>query len=179
MTNDQRLLEICKQRATIIINNPDVFSSMSSITDHTELTEILYGIELEHQHRNEKEDATREYNDPIVAIEEVEEEESPLLDLTVTGNNLFYANGVLTKNSHGVSMTADWMGAMISTAELEAMDQMTFKQLKNRFGSLTPTAWRIGMQRHKFKMYDVDDIDKAISNNEEPEEESHGLGLIT
>lgn len=60
--------------------------------------------------------------------------------------------------SHGVSMTADWMGALISTEELEKMNQLTFKQLKNRFGSLSPRAWRIGIQRDKFKVYDVDSV---------------------
>ena len=81
--------------------------------------------------------------------------------------------------SHGVAATSDWVGALISTDQLEEMNQMTFKQLKNRFGSLQPRAWRIGMQRHKFKLYDIDDISGAIEQDQGGDDDhGQGLGMI-
>lgn len=78
-----------------------------------------------------------------------------------------------TSESFGLPATADLMIALISTEELQDMNQLMVKQLKNRYGD--PAIHRrfvIGVDRAKMKLYDVeqhaqDDVldDKPIFDN--------------
>lgn len=59
--------------------------------------------------------------------------------------------------SAGVSMTADLVFGFISTPELESMQQMRCKQLKNRFGDLaSPNSFMVGVNRAKMTLFDLD-----------------------
>lgn len=69
-------------------------------------------------------------------------------------NSDFELNQV--SESHGLSMTADFMIGGVVTPEMEKLFQMRIKQLKNRYGSLLPNSFIIGIDRAKMKMYDVD-----------------------
>lgn len=60
--------------------------------------------------------------------------------------------------SHGLSMTADWMIGAISTDELEKMNQLRIKQLKNRYGPMTPKSFLVGISRAKMQMFNADSI---------------------
>jgi len=64
-----------------------------------------------------------------------------------------------TSESFGVPAAADFMFALISTEELQEMNQMIVKQLgKNRYGD--PTMYRrflIGVDRKKMRLYDLTD----------------------
>ena len=78
-----------------------------------------------------------------------------------------------TSESFGLPATADLMIALISTEELQDMNQLMVKQLKNRYGD--PAIHRrfvIGVDRAKMKLYDVeqhaqDDVldDKPVFDN--------------
>ena len=78
-----------------------------------------------------------------------------------------------TSESFGLPATADLMIALISTEELQEMNQLMVKQLKNRYGD--PAIHRrfvIGVDRAKMKLYDVeqhaqDDVldDKPVFDN--------------
>ena len=62
-----------------------------------------------------------------------------------------------TSESFGLPATADLMFALISTQELEEMNQIMVKQLKNRYAD--PTVYKkfvIGIDRAKMRLYDVD-----------------------
>lgn len=62
-----------------------------------------------------------------------------------------------TSESFGLPATADLMFALISTEELEQLNQIMVKQLKNRYND--PTMNRkfvIGVDRAKMKLYDVE-----------------------
>jgi replicative DNA helicase len=62
-----------------------------------------------------------------------------------------------TSESFGLPATADLMFALISTEELEGLNQLMVKQLKNRYND--PTSNRkfvIGIDRAKMKLYDVE-----------------------
>lgn len=62
-----------------------------------------------------------------------------------------------TSDSIGLPMTADFMVAMISTEELQDLNQIVFKQLKNRYGD--PSVNRkfvVGVDRSKMRLYDVE-----------------------
>lgn len=60
-------------------------------------------------------------------------------------------------DSSGIVMTADLMLAMIRTEELDAANQVMFKQLKNRFTDMTSKIrFTVGINRSKMKLYDND-----------------------
>ena len=61
-----------------------------------------------------------------------------------------------TSESFGLPATADLMFALISTEELESLNQMLVKQLKNRYNDPTTNKrFIIGVDRSKMKLYDV------------------------
>ena len=61
-----------------------------------------------------------------------------------------------TSESFGLPATADLMFALISTEELEGLNQMLVKQLKNRYNDPTTNKrFIIGVERAKMKLYDV------------------------
>ena len=62
-----------------------------------------------------------------------------------------------TSESFGLPATADLMFALISTEELEELNQIMVKQLKNRYND--PTIFKrfiIGIDRSKMRLYDVE-----------------------
>ena len=85
----------------------------------------------------------------------------PIVSATQT-NRSGYSNTDVgledTSESFGLPATADLMFALISTEELEEMDQLMVKQLKNRYND--PTSYRrfvIGVDRSRMKLYDVEE----------------------
>ena len=63
-----------------------------------------------------------------------------------------------TSESFGLPATADLMFALISTEELEEMNQIMVKQLKNRYNDPTMNKrFTIGIDRAKMRLYDVED----------------------
>ena len=82
-----------------------------------------------------------------------------------------------TSESFGLPATADLMFALISTEELEALNQIMVKQLKNRYND--PTIFKrfvIGIDRAKMRLYDVeqkaqeDILDSGQEEEYNPEE---------
>ena len=62
-----------------------------------------------------------------------------------------------TSESFGLPATADLMFALITSEELEDLDQLVVKQLKNRYND--PTIFKrfvIGIDRSRMKLYDVE-----------------------
>ena len=103
----------------------------------------------------------------ILKIEELDERE--MVDIEVSGNHLFYANNILTHNSSsdveltdtsesfGLPATADFMFALISTEQMEALGQIMVKQLKNRYNDPTSNKrFVLGVDRAKMRLYDVE-----------------------
>ena len=63
-----------------------------------------------------------------------------------------------TSESFGLPATADFMFALISTEELESINQIMVKQLKNRYNDTTSyKRFVIGIDRAKMRLYDVED----------------------
>ena len=94
---------------------------------------------------------------------------TPTIDIEVDGNHLFYANGVLTHNSNsdieltdtsesiGLPATCDLMFALIRSEELDELNQVMIKQLKNRYAD--PSVYKrfvLGVDRSKMKLFDVE-----------------------
>ena len=73
-----------------------------------------------------------------------------------------------TSESFGLPATADLMFALISTEELEGVNQIMVKQLKNRYND--PTVHKrfvIGIDRSKMRLYDCEQQKLTDSGNEE------------
>ena len=84
----------------------------------------------------------------------------PIVTATQTNRQGFTSTDVGledTSESFGLPATADLMVALISTEELEELDQIMVKQLKNRYND--PTYFRrfiIGVDRARMKLYDCE-----------------------
>ena len=141
-----------------------ILNHMSKEMDVFQLTDLLISIELEKQEKQQIEDSKLDYNDEIVSIESVGNLET--VDISVTGNQLFYCNGILTKNSMGITHTADAIFGLISNEELEERKQLMIKQLKNRWGDLSYyKRFLVGIDRSKMKLYDLEeDTQKKVSS---------------
>ncbi|WDS60948.1 DNA primase/helicase [Synechococcus phage S-BM1] len=79
-----------------------------------------------------------------------------------------------TSESFGLPATADLMFALISTEELEGMNQIMVKQLKNRYNDLTTyKRFCVGIDRAKMRLYDVEEsaqddlVDSGQGNQEQ------------
>jgi len=77
-----------------------------------------------------------------------------------------------TSESFGLPATADLMFALISTEELEALNQIMVKQLKNRYND--PTIFKrfvVGVDRAKMRLYDCEQqAQEDILDNKKDEE---------
>ena len=84
----------------------------------------------------------------------------PILSATQTTRSGFTNTDIGledTSESFGLPATADFMFAIISTEQMEELNQIMIKQLKNRYSD--PTSNRkfvIGIDRSKMKLYDVE-----------------------
>ena len=126
MTKLENLENSCFIKAQIMIEKGLV--KLSEEMDIFKLTDLLIKLEKEKLFKDSLNDEKIDYNDEIVSIEEVGTMET--VDISVSGDNLFYCNDILTKNSFGLPATADFMFALISTEELESLNQIMVKQLK-------------------------------------------------
>lgn len=77
--------------------------------------------------------------------------------LTRTGFNSSDVDMDDTAESFGLPATADFMGALITSEELEAMNQIMFKQLKSRYGDKSINKrFVIGIDKAKQRWYNVE-----------------------
>ena len=88
------------------------------------------------------------------------EHEVPIVSATQTTRTGFTSTDIGledTSESFGLPATADFMFALISSEEMEELNQMLVKQLKNRYND--PTSYRkfiVGVDRSKMRLYDVE-----------------------
>ena len=84
----------------------------------------------------------------------------PIMSATQTTRSGFGSTDIGledTSESFGLHATADLMFALITSEELEELDQLVVKQLKNRYND--PTIFKrfvIGIDRARMKLYDVE-----------------------
>ena len=104
----------------------------------------------------------------------------PIVSATQTTRSGFGSSDVEltdTSESFGLPATADLMFALISTEELEGLNQILVKQLKNRYNDPTVNKrFVIGIDRAKMRLYDCeqnaqeDIVDSGQEEEYEPEE---------
>ena len=134
--------------------------------------------------------------DEIVSIEKLNSSET--IDITVSGNHLFYANDILTHNSNsdpgledtaesfGLPATADLMFSVTTSEALEDLGQLSIKQLKNRYND--PSRFRrfvVNVDKSRMRLSDApqdDPEDIPVMDNthyEERRSEDETMQFIT
>ncbi len=99
----------------------------------------------------------------------------PIMSATQTTRTGFVSTDIGledTSESFGLPATADFMFALIQTEELEELNQMLIKQLKNRYADPTSNKkFIIGVDRAKMKLYDVSQVaqDDMVDTGQEEE----------
>jgi len=75
-----------------------------------------------------------------------------------------------TSESFGLPATADFMFALISTEDLQKLDQILIKQLKNRYADPNHhKRFVVGVDRAKMKLFDLDiQAQKSVLKNDTP-----------
>jgi len=83
-----------------------------------------------------------------------------------------------TSESFGLPATADFMIALISTEELEELNQIMVKQLKNRYNDVASNKkFLLGINRGKMKLYDVDHGSGDLVQANQTTEQDSGNGF--
>ena len=89
------------------------------------------------------------------------EQHLPIITATQSNRGAVNASDMDLDNvsdSYGTAMTMDFIVALISSEELQELNQIMVKQLKNRFGDPNINKrFVIGVNRAKMKLYDVED----------------------
>ena len=90
----------------------------------------------------------------------------PIVSATQTTRSGFASSDVDltdTSESFGLPATADLMFALISSEELEEMNQIMVKQLKNRYNDPTMNKrFAVGIDRSKMRLYDIQDAQTGL-----------------
>jgi replicative DNA helicase len=94
----------------------------------------------------------------------------PFMSATQTTRTGFVSSDVGledTSESFGLPATADFMFALISNEELDGLNQILVKQLKNRYNDPTINKrFVVGIDRSKMRLYDVENnAQKELVNN--------------
>lgn len=100
-----------------------------------------------------------EYNDEIESIEYIGEDEC--IDIEVSKNHLFYANGILTKNSIGAMASADF-ALIFGSNETQAVyeSELFYKIVKNRLGGRVGVIDKFYIDFRNLKMYDSMELEQ-------------------
>lgn len=132
-----------------------ISSNLSNGMSKQEIIDYLYNEEINKLEREKYTDLKLiDFNDEIESIEEIDDME--MIDIGVSGDNLFYANGVLVKNSFGLPQTVDFMFAVTTDEVLRDNNQQMLIPLKTRWGNkngLKPQL--IGVDFDTMTYYDV------------------------
>ena len=90
----------------------------------------------------------------------------PIMSATQTTRSGFVSTDIGledTSESFGLPATADFMFALISTEELEELNQIAVKQLKNRYNDPTiAKRFVLGIDRAKMKLFDVSSSEQDL-----------------
>jgi replicative DNA helicase len=98
-----------------------------------------------------------EFNVPIVSATQTTRSGYSNSDVEITD----------TSESFGLPATADLMIALITSEELQELDQIMVKQLKNRYTDLSKNRrFVVGVDRSRMKLYDLDDSAQEEIQNE-------------
>ena len=176
MINKDDFELLCLEKAQLLVKRGVI--ALTPEMDLFQLTDLLIKLEQEKTFKNDLSDKLINFEDEIIAIEDVGDMDT--IDISVSGDNLFYCNNILTKNSFGLPATADFMVALIATEQLDNLNQMMVKQLKNRYSDMSRhRRFIIGVDRAKMRLYDVEDSAQTLLSSEGNSGGSNNKGPAT
>ena len=112
------------------------------------------------------------------------ESDVPIVSVTQTTRSGYGSSDVDltdTSESFGLPAPADLMFALISTEELEGMNQIMVKQLKNRYNDISSNKrFCVGIDRAKMKLYDVEQSAQKdlVDSGQDHEDEEERIDLV-
>ena len=100
----------------------------------------------------------------------------PIMSATQTTRSGFVSTDIGledTSESFGLPATADFMFALISNEELDELNQIAVKQLKNRYNDPTMNKrFVVGIDRAKMRLFDVSmDQQNIVDSNQDTEDD--------
>mgnify|MGYP003963963331 FL=1 len=108
-----------------------------------------------------------EYNVPLVSATQVNRQGFVSSDFGLED----------TSESFGLPATADLMFALISSEEMDDLNQIMIKQLKNRYNDPNMTKrFVVGVDKSKMRLYDVSDSAQSNISNESGGQNYTGVG---
>lgn len=175
-------IKTCNDRIIVSANHifPLLYGHQLSIDTGLKVGDVLISCSWD--------DSKRTFTEYLSAIESITElDERDTIDITIDGNHLFYANNILTHNSgytssdpgmedtsesFALNFVADLALVLISSPELKKMNQIVFKQLKNRYND--PSLYHkfvVGVDSSKMRLYDCESqASRDLIENKEIEE---------
>ena len=165
----KKINEYCEVK-NIDLSFDEKYKLSTEVSRRLDETRVLTTEEfIELLEHNEELDTCKNiyFNDEIIEIEEIGEEET--IDFNVSGDHLFYANGILTHNSAvnsteadnsnvsdslGSVQTADFLLFLLQTPEMKENKEIVFKITKNRYTGRTDT-WIMNIDYTHMRFSDV------------------------
>lgn len=125
-----------KQNILNFISKRIEFMKLMGMTDKEtsdeKYMEVVAKMFEEQEEKTKISDGLIDYNDEITEIEYLGEKET--IDISVTGDSLFYCNSILTKNSIGLAATCDVICSLWQEDEDRELGVINMGMQKNRFG---------------------------------------------
>lgn len=110
----------------------------------------------------------QEFNVPIITATQTTRGASSSSDFDMTD----------ISESYGVSHISDFMIGIINTEEMEALNQIMVKQLKNRFRDFSLNKrFVVGIDRTYMRLYDVESSGQFVDTDEKPKNKFEGFEL--
>lgn len=102
------------------------------------------------------------FNDEIINIEILDEED--MIDIEVSDDHLFYGDEILVSNSIGIPGVVDMLLAAMRNEETDALGQIIFKQLKNRFRKMQyKPKFILGCEFDQQLFYDISNSEQTLA----------------
>lgn len=127
------MIEKLKRIMTERVKLMQVLEVVDKESTTEELVDVLMKVYYEQEDKNLLTDSLIDYNDEIISIENVGDCET--IDISVTGDSLFFCNDILTKNSIGLAATADVIVSIFQNPEDQELGVIRLGMMKNRYGS--------------------------------------------
>lgn len=197
----KKINEYCEVK-NIDLSFDEKYKLSTEVSRRLDETRVLTTEEfIELLEHNEELDTCKNiyFNDEIIEIEEIGEEET--IDFNVSGDHLFYANGILTHNSAvnsteadnsnvsdslGSVQTADFLLFLLQTPEMKENKEIVFKITKNRYTGRTDT-WIMNIDYTHMRFSDIitensvehQNIIKNMIESKQEDALDFGLNIVT
>lgn len=107
----------------------------------------------------------------------------PIVTATQSNRSAYGSSSVgmeAVSDSLGTAMTADWLAALVQTAEMKQMMQYKVVQLKSRYQDIGKKPfWYIGVRPGQMRIYDLDRTSHSVDEDEDWREDPVASQLLS